>query len=52
MDASTLATITSLKKDLARLIEEKHYDLLSPEVISLSKTLDDLMMPLFKLQLK
>ncbi len=51
MEQSTLTTIIALKKDLAKTIEQNHYDLLSPEVISLSIKIDCLMMPLFKQQL-
>lgn len=51
MEPSTLTTIISLKKDLARTIEQNHYNLLSPEVIELSIQIDCLMTPLFKQQL-
>lgn len=51
MQPSTLAIIIALKKDLARTIEQNHYDLLSPEVINLSIKIDCLMTPLFKQQL-
>lgn len=51
MQPSTLAIIIALKKDLARTIEQNHYDLLSPEVINLSIQIDCLMTPLFKQQL-
>jgi len=51
MEPSTLATIIALKKDLARTIEQNHYNLLSPDVINLSIKIDCLMMPLFKQQL-
>ena len=51
MEPSTLTIIMALKKDLARLIEQNHYNLLSPEVIKLSTELDRLMMPLFRRQL-
>lgn len=43
--------IVLLKKDLERVIEKNHYNLLSPEVIKLSAELDRLMTPLFKRQL-
>lgn len=51
MEPSTLTIIMALKKDLARLIEQNHYNLLSPEVIKLSTELDRLMTPLFRRQL-
>lgn len=51
MQPSTLAIIIALKKDLARTIEQNHYDLLSPEVMNLSIKIDCLMTPLFKQQL-
>lgn len=51
MKTSTLTIIIALKKDLARAIEQNHYNLLSPEVINLSIKIDCLMTPLFKQQL-
>lgn len=51
METTTLTSILSLKKDLNHAIEANHYNLLSPEVISLSQELDCLIMPLFKYQL-
>ncbi len=51
METSITTIIISLKKDLARVIEQNHYNLLSPEVIKLSTELDHLMIPLFKKQL-
>lgn len=51
MQPSTLAIIIALKKDLARAIEQNHYNLLSPEVMNLSIKIDCLMTPLFKQQL-
>ena len=51
MEQSILTTIIALKKELAKTIEQNHYDLLSPEVINLSIKIDCLMMPLFKQQL-
>lgn len=51
METSIPTIIISLKKDLARVIEQNHYNLLSPEVIKLSTELDHLMIPLFKKQL-
>lgn len=51
MEITNLATIISLKKELSIAIEKNHYNLLSPEVISLSQKLDLLMTPLFKYQL-
>ena len=51
MEPSTRTIIMALKKDLARLIEQNHYNLLSPEVIKLSTELDRLMTPLFRRQL-
>ena len=51
MKTSIPTTIISLKKDLAQVIEQNHYNLLSPEVIELSTKLDHLMIPLFKKQL-
>ena len=51
METSITTIIISLKKDLARVIEQNHYNLLSPEVIKLSTELDHLMVPLFKKQL-
>ena len=52
MEMTSLTTIISLKKDLNKAIEDNHFDLLSPEVISLSQKLDLLMTPLFKSQLE
>lgn len=51
METSTLTTLMALKKDLVKIIEQNHYDLLSPEVITLSIQIDGLMTPLFKQQL-
>lgn len=52
MEMTSLTTIISLKEDLNKAIEDNHFDLLSPEVISLSQQLDLLMAPLFKSQLR
>lgn len=51
METTTLTTIMSLKKELLSLIKANNYNLLSPEVIELSRELDRLMLPLFKRQL-
>ena len=51
METSTLTTLIALKKDLVKVIEQNHYDLLSPEVVTLSVQIDRLMTPLFKQQL-
>lgn len=51
METSTLTTLIALKKDLVKVIEQNHYDLLSPEVVTLSIQIDRLMTPLFKQQL-
>ena len=51
METSTLTTLIALKKDLVKVIEQNDYDLLSPEVVTLSIKIDRLMTPLFKQQL-
>lgn len=51
MERNILTTIILLKKELAYAIERNHYDLLSPEVLRLSRELDCLMTPLFENQL-
>ena len=43
--------IINLKKDLSYAIKKNDYNLLSPEVICLSKELDKLMTPIFETQL-
>lgn len=47
METSDLAYIIKIKRKLAHTIIENNYNLLSPEVIQLSKELDELMLPLF-----
>jgi len=44
--------LKALKKELALAIIRNNYNLLAPEILSLSKQLDDLMTPLFKTQLE
>ena len=44
-------TILNLKKELCAVIAENNYNLLSPEVLTLSQELDNLMAPLFSSQL-
>lgn len=51
MNSSDYYLIKTLKKELARAIVNANYNLLTPEILSLSKKLDDLMNPLFKKQL-
>lgn len=52
MENMNSSNIISLKKDLSCAIIKNHYDLLSPEVLILSKKLDELMTPYFKNQLE
>jgi hypothetical protein len=52
MNAPSNCTIKALKKELIIAIVRNNYNLLSPDIISLSKQLDDLMIPLFKSQLE
>jgi len=52
METTTLSHIMKLKKDLLNLIEVNNFNLLSPEVIELSRKIDNLMLPLFKCQLE
>ena len=52
MDTSPSHVIKTLKKELVLTIIRGNYDLLSPEILSLSKQLDDLMIPIFKNQLE
>lgn len=52
METSTPYTITTLKKQLALALKNSQYDLLSPEVLTLSKMLDVLMNPIFEGQLQ
>ncbi len=43
--------INSLKKQLSTLIVKNNYNLLHPDILTLSHELDDLMLPLFREQL-
>ncbi|WP_070000791.1 aspartyl-phosphate phosphatase Spo0E family protein [Cellulosilyticum sp. I15G10I2] len=44
--------IKTLKKELTFSIVDANYNLLTPEILALSRQLDDLMNPLFKSQLE
>lgn len=52
MNSPNSQLIKTLKKDLAFAIVNTHYNLLTPEILSLSTQLDDLMNPLFQKQLE
>ncbi|MDF2614707.1 MAG: hypothetical protein K0S71_2493 [Clostridia bacterium] len=52
MNTPSSLIINTLKKELILAIIQNDYNLLSPEILSLSKQLDELMVPLFKNQLK
>lgn len=45
-------TILTTKKQLALAIEKNNYNLQAEEVLTLSKQLDELMLPAFKTQLE
>lgn len=47
-----IMTINSLKKQLSSLIVQNNYNLLHPDILTLSYELDHLMIPLFKVQLE
>ena len=51
METPDFVYILKLKRKLASAIIENNYNLLSPEIIRLSKELDELMLPLFMKQL-
>ena len=51
METPDFAYILKIKRKLAYAIIENNYDLLAPEVIRLSRELDELMLPLFMKQL-
>lgn len=52
METPNLAYIIKLKRKLSHIIIQNNYNLLSPEVIRLSKELDQLMLPLFIKQIE
>lgn len=52
MNIPTPNEIIHLKKLLSLTIKKNHYNLLSPEVLTLSKQLDLLLNPLFEEQLE
>lgn len=51
MEISNPSIIIKLKKDLTYAIQKNNYNLLAPEVIRLSRALDQLMTPIFETQL-
>lgn len=51
MDTSNFYIISNLKKELILAIIHNQFNLLSPEVLTISKQLDVFMNPLFKDQL-
>ncbi len=52
MNSPNSYLIKTLKKELTLAIVNANYNLLTPEVLSLSRQLDDLINPLFKNQLE
>ncbi|MDF2878464.1 MAG: hypothetical protein K0S30_1560 [Clostridia bacterium] len=52
MNTPSSHVIETLKKELTLAIIHNHYNLLAPEVLSLSIQLDDLTTPIFKHQLE
>lgn len=52
MSTPSSPIINVLKKELTLAIIRNNYNLLSPEILNLSKQLDDLMTPIFKTQLE
>lgn len=52
MNTPSIPIINALKKELALAITRNNYNLLSPEILSLSTQIDALMIPLFKIQLE
>lgn len=52
MESSNPIHIIKLKRELTHSIIRNNYNLLSPEVLRLSKELDELMLPLFIKQIE
>lgn len=52
MSTPSSFVINTLKKELTLTIVRNDYNLSSPEILRLSKQLDDLMNPIFKKQLE
>ena len=52
MNTPSSPIINVLKKELALAVTRNDYNLLSPEILSLSTQLDTLMIPIFKSQLE
>ena len=52
MNSPNSYLVKTLKKELTLAIVNANYNLLNPEILSLSRQLDDLINPLFKSQLE
>ncbi|PHV70898.1 hypothetical protein CS063_07695 [Sporanaerobium hydrogeniformans] len=51
MNTPNMLIINKLKKELNVLVVQNNYNLLAPDVLQLSRLLDELMLPLFEDQL-
>ncbi len=51
MNAPNVLLINKLKKELNVLVVQNNFNLLAPDILQLSKLLDELMLPLFEDQL-